>query len=304
MLEWKRPEISDVEKIRQIVYRTGEKGSDISAANIFLLREKYNIRIAIKDGFLFRCYTGNRIPGRNGVAFPVGTGDVKKAVKELAEDRKERNYPLKFIFITEKNREWLLEQGIKTELATDSGNADYLYTAEHLGLLAGKRNHKKKNRVEHFKREYPDFLVRIIRPENFYLFTKDIIAVEEEWFAAQEERIDSSFVERLEIYDACKFFKELGLLGAAVYVNGQPVAMSIASEISQGVYDIHFEKCYGEFARAGGFAAVNQAFAKYLFERREAVWINREEDIGLLGLRKAKLSYHPDLMLEKYHTVN
>lgn len=303
MLEWKRPEISDVEKIRQILYRTGEKGSDVSAANIFLLREKYNIRIAIKDGFLFRSYTGNRLPGRNGIAFPVGNGDIKKAVKELSRDRRERGLPLKYIFLTEQKKEWLLEQRTKTEFFTDSGNADYLYTAEHLGLLAGKKNHKKKNRVEHFRKMYPDFLVMFIKADNFYMFTKDIIAVEEEWFAAQEERIDSSFVERLEIYDACKFFRELGLIGAVMYVEERPVAMSLASEISQGVYDVHFEKCYGEFARAGGFAAINQVFSKYLYEKRGAVWINREEDIGLAGLRKAKLSYHPDLILDKYHTI-
>ena len=302
MLDWKRPEIGDIEKIRQIVYRTGEKGSDVSAANIFLLREKYNIRIAIKDGFLFRCYTGNRLPGRNGIAFPVGKGNLEKAVKELEEDRKERGLPVKYIFLTEQSREWLLKRNLESAFFSEDGNADYLYSAEHLGLLSGKKNHKKKNRVQHFKREYPDFLVRFIKPENFYLFTKDIIAVEEEWFATQEERIDSSFVERLEIYDACKFFKELELFGAVIYAGEQPVAMSLASEISQGVYDIHFEKSYGDFAKAGGFAAINQAFAKYLLERRAAVWINREEDIGLPGLRKAKLSYHPDLILEKFHT--
>lgn len=303
MLEWKRPQIEDVEKMRQIIYPTGVQGSDASATNIFLLKEKYNIRIAIQDGFLFRSYTGTRLPGRNGVAFPMGSGDVERAVRLLEEDRRERGLPLQYIFLTEKEQIWLRKHRpgmICDEI--DAGNTDYLYTAEHLGLLAGKSNHKKKNRVQHFMKAYPDISVQFMDSENFYTFTKDVIAVEEEWFSSQEERIDSSFVERLEIYDACKYFLELNLLGAVLYHGETPVAMSLASEISKGTFDIHFEKCFGDYARAGGFAAINQIFAKYLLEHCEATWMNREEDIGLAGLRRAKLSYHPDLMLEKFHT--
>ncbi len=305
MLKWKIPEIGDIEEIQCIVGRTGAKGSDVSAVNIFLLREKYNIRIAIEEGFLFRSYTGNRLPGRNGIAFPLGDGDIEGAVERLENDRKERGHSVKYIFLTEEQKEWLagyhrMEQ---EAFATDEGNTDYLYTAEHLALLSGKKNHKKKNRVLHFKRLYPEYELSFVCPENFHMLTKDIIAVEEEWFALQEERIDSSFVERLEIYDACKFFDKLGLFGAVMYIDEMPAAMTLASEISPGNFDIHFEKCYGEYADAGGFAMINQAFAEYLYEEYNAEWINREEDIGLPGLRRAKLSYHPDLMLGKYHSV-
>lgn len=302
MLQWKIPEIQDMDAIRQVIINTGAKGNDVSAANLFLLREKYNIRIAIKDGFLYRSYTGNRLPGRRGLAFPLGEGDVEMAVRQLEEDRKERGLPVQYVFLTEEQRNWLTEHKMSGGFVTDGGNTDYLYTAEHLAMLSGKKNHKKKNRVCHFMREYPDYSIRFIEPDNFYLYTKDIIAVEEKWFASQEERIDSSFVERLEIYDACKYFKELGLLGAVIYIKDLPAAMTIGSEIAAGNYDIHFEKCFGEYARAGGFAAINQAFAKYLMERHGAVWINREEDIGLEGLRRAKMSYHPDLLLVKYHS--
>jgi hypothetical protein len=127
--------------------------------------------------------------------------------------------------------------------------------------------------------------------------------VEERWFAAQTERVDSTFVERLEIYEACRYWEELGLIGAVVYAEEIPVAMTIASEISRGCFDIHFEKCYGDYAQAGGFAAINRYFAEYLVRERGAQRINREEDIGLEGLRRAKMAYRPDKMLEKYHTV-
>ena len=111
-----------------------------------------------------------------------------------------------------------------------------------------------------------------------------------------------AFVERDEIFEVCRNWKDLGLIGAVVYTgDDEPVAMSIASRISEGCYDIHFEKCYGEYARNGGFAYINRMFAKHLATEYDAKWINREEDIGIEGLRRAKMSYNPDLLLDKYH---
>ena len=100
-----------------------------------------------------------------------------------------------------------------------------------------------------------------------------------------------------------KLFAELEIIGALIRVGEKAVAMSIASEISPGVFDIHFEKCYGEYAFNGGYAAINYLFSGYLLEACGAKWINREEDIGIEGLRKAKESYHPDMMLHKYSGI-
>ena len=77
--------------------------------------------------------------------------------------------------------------------------------------------------------------------------------------------------------------------------------MSIAAPISEGYYDILFEKSYGEFAQNGCFAYINREFARYLMTDQRAKWINREEDIGLAGLRRAKMGYNPDSLIEKYH---
>ena len=69
------------------------------------------------------------------------------------------------------------------------------------------------------------------------------------------------------------------------------------------LFDIHFEKCYGEYAQVGGFSVINKFFAEHLMKEYGAEWINREEDIGIEGLRRAKMAYRPDMMLEKYHTL-
>ena len=301
MLDWRTPTLSDVRLIKDYMDRAGAGASDSSAVNIYLLREKYNIKIAEKDGFLYRKYTGERIPGRHGCALPLGDGDLRSAIETLKEDRAANHKTLKLIYLTSDHCEKLRAAGYDPEFDTFAGNSDYMYTAEHLATLPGKKNRKKRNRVSHFESVYPECNI-ICRESVNEQFLNDMLAVEESWFLYQEERIDSTFVEREEIYDACKKWDDLGLIGIVIYNrDSEPIAMSIASEISPRYFDIHFEKCYDEYAQAGGFAFVNLQFATYLRDRHGAEWINREEDIGLEGLRRAKMSYNPDLLLEKYH---
>ncbi len=301
MIDWRVPTLEDVQKMRQLSEEAGVMGSDANAVNIYLLREKYNIKIAYVAGALVRLYTGTRLEGRGGITFPLG-GDTDKALQILEEDCIEREKPARFIFLTEEQRGIVSRHYPDMVFDTAEGNSDYTYTAEHLALLKGKENEKKRNRVSRFKRLYPDMEIRFAGDDPDAALLEDMVCVEERWFALQSERLDSSFLERIEIYEACRLWSELGLLGAVIYVGEVPVAMTMASKTSAGVYDIHFEKCYGDYAQAGGFAAINKLFAEHLLEEHEASWINREEDIGLEGLRRAKMAYRPDLMLEKYHS--
>ena len=301
MLEWRSPELGDIGMIGKYMNDHHMITSDCTAANIYLLREKYNIKIAEKDGFLFRKYTGRGIPGRDGVAFPLGDKDVRIALETLRDDRAAKGKPMDLIYLTKDQCDMLEDIGLCSDFQTERGNADYLYTAGHLSDLPGRENHKKKNRANRFERSFPG-CTTVFAGEYDEGFCKDIIGVEEKWFADQEERIDSAFVEREEIYEACRVWNELGLTGAVVYTDdGTAAAMSIASPISDGYYDILFEKSYGDYAKDGGFAYINRGLARYLKDEKGAEWINREEDIGLPGLRRAKMAYNPDLLISKYH---
>ena len=87
--------------------------------------------------------------------------------------------------------------------------------------------------------------------------------------------------------------------GLLLVENGQALAMAIGSRLNDTTFDIHFEKALGTVD--GAYAAINQAFAAALWEKYPArQYLNREDDLGIEGLRKAKLSYHPDHMVEKY----
>ena len=103
--------------------------------------------------------------------------------------------------------------------------------------------------------------------------------------------------------EALENFDALGMKGVILYVGEVPVGMTMASEIIPSVWDIHFEKVIGEYADNGGYAVINKLFAEKLFTAGVSL-INREEDIGLEGLRKAKLSYYPLTILDKYHVTS
>lgn len=311
MLEWSRPQITDGNWIREIVEESGNMGSDCTFANIYLLRNKYDTEICRYKEFLIRRYYGSG--ARKGYTFPIGTGDVKKALREIEQDAKLRGEQLQFAFVTEEQKS-LLESYCpgKFEYHSDPGDSDYVYFCSELATLSGKSFHKKKNHVSRFFRTYPDCEFAQIGCNNW----EDALRVADVWYnerimgVPKEEGLAGNEARKLAaasleaeyhaIQEALENMEELQLSGGVIYVNAVPVAMTVASNVNAKVCNIHFEKVIGEYALAGGYAAINQVFAKQL---EGITYINREEDVGIEGLRKAKMSYHPKLMIKKYSAI-
>jgi hypothetical protein len=328
MIEFKAPEISNRATAAKAVADSGYTGSDASFANIYLLRKKYDTLMALQDGFLFRYYNG--VGSRKGYAFPLGAGDPSKALALIAEDASESGRPLEFCLVDEPRAQILREyfdakagvDGTEPSLHFEEnrGDSDYIYSAESLATLPGSDYRKKRNHISRFTRTYGQFELREITPANI----ADALEVEKRWLnideteapanTNQEEPCDcaeAALAERSEdeksrhaeycaIVEALKNFDTLGMKGGVLYVEDKPVGMTIASEIAPGIWDIHFEKIIDEYAVNGGYAVINKLFAKHLVAAG-AKHINREEDIGLEGLRKAKLSYYPQTILDKTH---
>lgn len=296
MLDWKKPELNDGEWIRPIVDEAGAMGSDLSFANIYLLRDKYDIEITGYKDFLIRKYHGKGT--RNGYTFPVGNGNLEKALKEIEADAAARGEALRFSFVTEKQRE-MLEQIYpgRFEYIDDLGDYDYVYSRQDLAQLPGKSYHKKKNHVSKFTRQYPEFRYEELGKCN----VEDAAVVEAGWYYDHlQSEDDSQRLEYNSIKEALNYYEELNLNGGIIYVDGVAVAMTIGSRISADVVDVHFEKAIGEYAVNGGYAAINNMYAK---SQSGVEWLNREEDINIEGLRKAKQSYHPKILLKKYCAV-
>ena len=329
MINFKTPELSDRAAATKTVADSGYTGSDASFANIYLLRHKYGTQIALQEGFLFRYYNGQG--SRRGYAFPLGEGDVSAAIALIVEDARESGRPLEFCLVDEPRAQILREyfktvgaNGAKSALhfTENRGDSDYIYSAEGLATLAGNQYRKKRNHISRFNRTYLDYEIRPLTPSNF----DDALAVEKSWLkveslgesgdsdcectcecreAAWAERSEdekSRMAEYCAIVEALENFDVLGMKGAVLYVGGVPAGMTMASEIAPGAWDIHFEKVIDEYAVNGGYAIINKFFAERLVAAG-AKSINREEDINIEGLRKAKLSYYPQTILDKTHIV-
>lgn len=329
MINFKTPKLSDRAAAANAVADSGYTGSDASFANIFLLRQKYGTQIALQDGFLFRYYNGQG--SRRGYAFPLGSGEPQAALALIVEDARESGRPLEFCLVDE-SRAQILREYFKTtgsngaepplHFTENRGDSDYIYSAESLATLAGNLYKKKRNHISRFNRSYLDYEIRALTSENF----ADALTVEKSWLnietlgessntdcectcecreAAWAERSEdekSRLAEYCAIREALEHFDALGMKGAVLYIGGIPAGMTIASEILPGVWDTHFEKVIDEYAVNGGYAIINKLFAERLMAAGARL-INREEDINIEGLRKAKLSYYPQTILDKTHVT-
>lgn len=296
MLEWSIPEAEDEDWINSCIAVSGTMASDASFANIYLLRNKYSTKISRYKDFIIRKYSGKG--ARCGYTFPLGKGDIAKALAEIEKDAKECGERLQFAFITEEQKE-VLENAMPARFcySSDAGDSDYIYLRSELASLSGKAFHKKKNHFSKFVRTYPDYKYYEIGACNIY----DAQKVADAWYYEHLQDEDASqLAEYKAIKEALENFEELGLMGGIIYVNDSPCAMTIASKINENTVDVHFEKAVGEYALNGGYAAINKLFSEKL---DGVTWLNREEDIGIEGLRKAKLSYRPKIMLKKYSAV-
>ncbi len=294
-IKWKSPEADDVARIATM-NNTKNMGSDCSAVNIYLLRNKYDIKISFYKGFLLRKYSGEA--GRRGFGFPIGDGNAEDVINVLKQDAQSRNEKMEFCLLDRYQKDFLEKyQPDKYYFITDRANSDYIYKCEDLCRLTGKKYHKKKNHCLKFAREYKNCHFEILDSDNI----NDAYNVALEWYNEKSENHDSS--KRFELEEICecvKYYDKLNINGGVLYADGKAVAMTIASAINSNICDIHFEKAIGEYAGNGGYAFINREFALNL---NGFTYINREEDIGVEGLRKAKMSYHPYNIFHKYSAV-
>lgn len=291
ILPFREPLLSDALQVRRCTEFALQ--SDLSFVNIYLLKNKYGTEILFHMEHLIRRFTGN---GRlQGYTFPVGGNreNLLSCIRDIEAHCRHLKEPFRFCLLTKEQAEFLCETyGKKVQISCDSGDADYLYKRENLENLPGTAYHKKRTHVSKFLRNFPHATMRKLDGEN----SKDALSVAESWLNSQ---VDSPALhhEYKAIYQAINYREELGIDGGIVYIDELPVAMALVSRINDRVSDIHYEKCVPEYRDAYTF--INRELAAKL----NTEWINREEDLNVPGLRKAKLSYHPALVLQKYNAT-
>lgn len=294
MLKFKEPSLEDIHWAKPVLFSSGMTGCDAVFGTLYLWRNEYKIKICRRDEFLFRMYGYG---GKISYGIPIGKGDIKSAVDLLIEDARARGLgELNLTGVDSENAERLskLYPG-KAEFISHRESADYIYLQSDLALLSGRKYHGKRNHISKFTRLYPSYTLEKITRENI----EDALEVSRRWAAENNDSEKDFDGETRAINEAFENFDALGLFGAIMRVDGKPVAMTVAEAVNDEVADIHFEKALSEYQ--GAYTMLNREFAhKYLSDFK---LINREEDLGIEGLRKAKLSYYPLVLLEKSEVV-
>ena len=284
----------------------GLYGSDTCIANLFLLQQKYNTWLKIHNNILFRYYYGDE--NRTGYGFPIPLKNqedsnwLKTAIEYILQDSKAQQRPLAFCLITREQKELLnscLATYFKKEISwkTNRDDCDYIYLKDNLALLPGSNYQKKRNHVSRFNRIYGDDWEFKEFPQNDIV--KDILFVAQKWY--QEKNGDDIPVLKLELESIVQALENAELLrftGGVLYIKGKPAAMTLAAPVSDSLLDVIYEKAIEEYEKNGAYAVINQQFAKRC---DRYLYLNREEDMGVEGLRKAKLSYKPSIILEKFY---
>lgn len=307
-LDWKIPEISDIKFLQTKMQNFDFQGNDCSLANLFLLQNRYDTEIAITTNCLFRKYFSKNLDLLcYGFPLPfLSDNNNLNNLKLLLEKHKKLypKIPLRFCFADNKQTQILSNffhnSKIQTSISSSPKDFDYIYSQSDLSLLKGKKYQKKRNHISKFLKSYSNYEFLLFNSENFNSKAKnDITKVLETWNS--ENEINKSVESEIcSISSALSNFSDLNLFAGVLYTDNKPCGMTIASSISKTTVDILFEKCINSIADNGGYTFLCQNFSKHLtnFE-----FINREEDLGLEGLRKSKLSYMPEYLLEKNNII-
>ena len=291
------PQFEDRQWVQPLLEAEGSLGCEYSFANIYLWSRAWPQKIARAEDRLLV-----RIEGKLGVSYlyPAGSGPLAPAVDLLARDADSQGRPLTLVCVTQEQKAALEEACPgRFQYEEDRNGFDYLYDIHRLADLPGKKLHAKRNHIRRFDEQFPDWLLEDVTPAN----VPECVELERQWAALRQEAagedVNTVSEETVAVIEALYHMDKLGLEGALIRADGSPVAFSIGGLITPEVFDVNFEKSFGDIQ--GAYPAINREMARLVRARHPQVkWLNREDDMGLEGLRKAKLSYYPDLLLVKY----
>lgn len=271
-----------------LLANAGERGCEYSFANLFLWGRQ---KVAFHQGNLAVFSQFNR---KTVYPFPLGA-DIKPTLDAIIHDAAQRGIPCRITGLLEADCRTLeaLYPG-RFRFHSDRDSWDYVYDINDLAELKGKKFQKKRNHLNRFCQDHPDCTVAPITDENLEQ-VKQLVA---QWYEKRQAEVPGSdfHMEKTAIKKALENRQLLGMEGLVLYVDDRPVAMTMGCFLSQESFDVNFEKAVLEAA----YPAINRAFARYLRQKYpKLLWLNREDDMGLEGLRKAKLAYSPHHMIEK-----
>ena len=298
MISFFLPEITDRQWVDPYFRFANSRACEYNFVNLLIWREKYQQKVARIGETLVVQIRGSL---GHSYFYPVGPGDRHHAVEALAKDAAGHGEALRFICLCAEHAEELdrLFPG-RFDIAQERDSFDYLYTIEDLSELAGKRYQAKRNHINRFIGEHPDWRAERITPDTLFA----CMDMADAWYHSHRDAAQAaSFAdEHAALLIAATHYTEMALDGILIRIGERIVAFAIGQQTTQDTFNVFFEKACADVQ--GAYAIVNREFARQIRTHHTDVsLINREDDMGLEGLRKAKESYHPVRMEEKYYAL-
>jgi hypothetical protein len=286
-MELKPVRLEDREIFTRYLAVQNRKSCECNFNNIFCWGESADLSWCIADQQLF-VYSGND----SALQFPLGKFLPPQSLAEIADFFvANHNADGSFYDVPEEYIAAYPEVEKCFRISCSEDYFDYVYRVDALCELLGATLGKKRNLIKQFEREYPVHSVENIDLNNLDDAGKLAVRLNSSLPPSRFRNDEESALRR-----AFTYWSQLDLEGLLLRVEQKPVAVAVFSRINHDTWDIHFEKAEREIK--GAAQVINHETAIYLRDR--AYYLNREQDLGLPGLRKAKHSYSPDLLLKRY----
>lgn len=287
MIEFKVPTISDIETIGKIMFDEEELSCESNFTNLLIWNKMYNtVYYYDEKTLIFRMWEDD------SYFFALPYGDITHGIKLIKDFCRENNCEVK-IWVAEGGRFERFKELYPNFSQTPMRDSfEYIYTREALSSLSGKKYHSKRNHIAKFSKDY-NWQYKSLEdadiPKVRYFADKWYEGTKDEGLITEKKALNFLLSNR----------ELLGVKGGMIMVEEKIVAFTLGSPINNTLFDIHYEKADKDFLTA--YAVINREFAKN--ELMDYKLINREEDLGIEGLRKAKLSYKPKILLEKHVVI-
>ena len=285
---FRKLELEDIPKILPFLDSFSSHLSDFTIGGLFMWRDYFNIEYLIKDESLF--FKLDLLERKNMFTFPIG-GDFRKNIEFLKKYSTLNNLPLIFSIISDKELSILKENYEIVDIKNERAWEDYFYLSEDLIELKGRKFNTQRNHINKFIRTYPEYQLAEINKDNINLDIDFFINFYKEYEKTSSISIEEKNI-TFELFD--NYFK-YNMLGGMLKVDDKIIGISVGEIINDTLF-IHTEKADRNYL--GVYQMLNNEFAKHYGEN--TTYINREEDVGDEGLRRAKLMYNPVELLKKY----
>lgn len=295
MIDFQRLGLEKKAEYDAILFSCPARGCEYSFANLHLWGRQ-------EVAFLHGCVAFfSHFYGKTLYPYPIGNGDRRAVIEEILQDARQRGIPCRLTGLTAADRQELecCFPG-KFHLRASRDDFDYVYAIDDLADLKGRKYQKKRNHTNRFRSEHPHYTVTPLTPENLPL-ARNLV---NDWYRIRlEEDPEGDYLLESTAINRCfRDYEVLGMEGLLLLDGEEALAVTMGSRMGEDTFDIHFEKAREDVE--GAYSVINQEFARYLRLKYPLLaYLDREDDMGLPGLRKAKESYLPHHMVEKHRAT-